>query len=94
MLLPFVFYAVDMSKLFLLLAAFVLVAIEPSQSRAYPPVEMQACLANALNAVTAKGLNTTYPKVKQYCDCSLTKIVDQGKDINSSIAYCNAKYIR
>lgn len=60
---------------------------------AYPQVEMQACMTNALNAVASKGLKATYSKVKNYCDCSLRKIMDEGRDINSSLAYCNAKYI-
>lgn len=82
-----------MCKLFLLIGSLVSVVFDPMRSRGYPQVEMKACLQNALIAVTSKGLNTTYPKVQQYCDCTLTKIVDQGKDINSSIAYCNEKYI-
>jgi hypothetical protein len=41
---------------------------------AYPQVEMQACMANALNAVVTKGLKVNYTQVKNYCDCSMRKI--------------------
>lgn len=60
---------------------------------AYPQVEMQACIKNAVNAVTAKGLNATMKQVKDYCHCSLKGIIDEGRDIGSTLEYCNLKYI-
>ena len=60
---------------------------------AYPPVEYNACIANALTAVYSKGLNSTLKDVENYCDCALTKIMDEGKPINPSLNYCNTKYI-
>jgi len=65
-----------------------------SKALSYPQVEMQACLSNAINAVAQKGISATYKKVQLYCDCSLRMILDEGRDINSSISYCNKKYIR
>ena len=61
---------------------------------AYPPVEYEACIENALKAVYSKGLSSTLKDVENYCDCALTKIVDEGKSIASSINYCNSIHIR
>ena len=74
-------------------AFFLVVTSAFSPVIAYPKVEMQACMANALNAVVTKGLKVNYTQVKNYCDCTMRKIVDEGLDINASLAYCNAKYI-
>jgi len=63
------------------------------KANAYPQVEMQACVNNAITAVAQKGISATLKQVKQYCDCSLRKIMDEGKDINASVSYCNNKYI-
>jgi len=61
-------------------------------ANAYPQVEMQSCIANAVNATMVKGLSTTIKKIEQYCDCSLKRIVDEGKDVRKSLNYCNALY--
>lgn len=81
-------------KLFLLLSIPIAlpVAME-SSALSYPAVEMQSCIANAINTAAQKGISTTYKKIQQYCDCSLRKIVDEQKDINSSLSYCNKRYI-
>ena len=57
----------------------------------YPAAEMRACVHNATNAVATKGLNATYKQVLDYCDCSLTAIIDRGQDMNQSLARCNVK---
>lgn len=61
---------------------------------AYPPVEYESCVENALMAIYSKGLSSTLKDVENYCDCALTKIVDEGKPITSSLAKCNSVYIR
>jgi hypothetical protein len=61
---------------------------------AYPQVEMDACMQNAFNAAAQKGLRATYKDLQKYCDCSSRKILDEGKEITSSIQYCNKKFIR
>ena len=61
---------------------------------AYPPVESESCIANALKTVYSKGLSSTLKDVQNYCHCALTKIMDEGKPITSSVSYCNDKYIR
>lgn len=63
----------------------------PLAASGYPAVEMQACMVNAMNAVTTKNLRANYQQVEAYCDCSLTAIIDRGQDINQSLARCNAK---
>lgn len=60
---------------------------------AYPQVEMNSCITNAVNAVMEKGLNATYEQVENYCDCALTKIIDEKRQIKQSLDFCNAQYI-
>lgn len=60
---------------------------------AYPQIEMNSCLANGLTAVAQKGLKASYLDVKNYCHCALTKMIDQGQDINGSLSYCNNRFI-
>lgn len=75
------------------ITASALVVLSGEQVKAYPPVEMEACLSNAFAAVVQKGLRATASDVKSYCHCALSKIIDQGKDINQSVNYCNRKYM-
>jgi hypothetical protein len=72
---------------------FLLLGVLETKAFSYPAVEMQACIVNATNAVMQKGISVTYKRVQQYCDCALKKIIDEGRDINTSINYCNKKYI-
>lgn len=64
------------------------------QAFAYPAIEYESCIEKALTSLYSKGLNSTLKDVKNYCDCALTKIIDEGKQIASSINYCNATYIQ
>ena len=77
-------------SIFQFLAAFCVA----SPAFAYPPIEYESCIENAMTAVYSTGLSSTLQDVQNYCDCALTKIVDEGKPITSSIARCNAIYIR
>jgi hypothetical protein len=72
---------------------FILLIALQFKALSYPAVEMQACISNATNAVLQRGISTTYKRVQQYCDCSLRRIIDEGREINTSISYCNKKYI-
>lgn len=72
---------------------FLLLGVLETKAFSYPAVEMQACILNATNAVINKGLSVTYKRVQQYCDCSLKRIIDEGRDITASLNYCNKKYI-
>jgi hypothetical protein len=72
---------------------FLLLGVLEPKAFSYPAVEMQACIANATNAVINKGISVTYKRVQQYCDCTLKRIIDERRDIITSINYCNKKYI-
>lgn len=72
---------------------FLLIGVLETKVLSYPAVEMQACIVNATNAVINKGLSVTYKRVQQYCDCTLRKIINEDRDINASINYCNKRYI-
>ena len=61
---------------------------------AYPPVEYEACIENALQAVYSKGLSNTLQDVEKYCDCALTKIIDKGQPIATSISYCSTIFMQ
>lgn len=74
------------------LAVFIASATLPLKSLAYPPVEYQACLKTATNSVVQKGIAATLNQVAGYCDCALRKIIDEGKEIRSSIAICEAAH--
>jgi hypothetical protein len=60
---------------------------------AYPQVEMQACMQTGLVSVVQRGVKATVNDVKNYCHCFLSRALDQGRDINQSINYCNSRYI-
>ena len=61
---------------------------------AYPTVEYESCIEKALESVFSKGLSNTIEDVENYCDCALTKIMDEGEPITSSINYCNTTYMQ
>lgn len=82
-----------MKKLVLLSLSPFYLLVSQANTYAYPQVEMEACINNAITTVAQKGISATYKKVRQYCDCSLKKILDEGKDINASVSYCNKKHI-
>ena len=65
-----------------------------SAAFAYPQAEFDACLGSAMDAVVKKQLKSTLQDVKNYCHCSLVKVVDQGRPIAASVADCNRRYIR
>ena len=58
-------------------------------AHAYPPIEFQSCVESGIAAVYKKGLDSTLDDVEAYCDCALTKIIDEGKPISPSISYCD-----
>ena len=77
----------------LVLSAVCLIFGLQSGAIAYPQVEMQSCIANAVNATMVKGLKTTYKSIEKYCDCALRRILDEGREVKKSLDYCNARYI-
>ena len=78
----------------LVLSAVCLIfGLQSGSAIAYPQVEMQSCIANAVNATMVKGLKTTYKSIEKYCDCALRRILDEGREVKKSLDYCNARYI-
>ena len=88
----FEFFASKRNNLIITATTLIFIS-QPSSAIAYPQVEMQSCIANAVNATMAKGLNTTIKKIEQYCDCSLKRIIDEGRDVRTSLDYCNELYV-
>lgn len=74
-------------------AVCLIFGLQPGSAIAYPQVEMQSCIANAVNATMVKGLKTTYKSIEKYCDCALKRILDEGREVMKSLDYCNARYI-
>lgn len=70
-----------------------LMMIFPAKIMAYPQVEMNACISSAVNSVVAKNLSATINELKGYCDCALRKVIDEGKEIKSSLYSCELKYL-
>lgn len=62
-------------------------------AKAYPAVEMQACMKEAIRSTSAKGLDYTARQLQSYCHCALKLVIDQGQGTTSSIRYCNKKYL-
>jgi len=62
-------------------------------ARAYPAVEMQACMKEAIQSTAAKGLDYTGRQLQNYCHCALTLVIDEGQGTTSSVRYCNKKYL-
>lgn len=81
------------SKGLMVSAMCLIFGLQPSSAIAYPQVEMQSCIVNAVNATMVKGLETTYKRIEKYCDCALRKILDEGRDVKKSLDYCNTRYI-
>ena len=68
--------------------------ILPAKVMAYPQVEMQACMAAAMNAVVVKTFSANMNDLNAYCDCALRKIIDEGKDIRLSISTCELRHLK
>jgi len=62
-------------------------------AKAYPAVEMQACMKEAIQSTAAKGLDYTAKQLQSYCHCALTLVIDEGQGTTSSTNYCNRKYL-
>ena len=54
-----------------------------------PNNQMDDCISSALNNPATKSISRI--AIRNYCDCALTAIIDQGKDIRSSGFECAQK---
>ena len=80
-------------KLSILVGLSLLAGMQILPSEAYPQSEMNSCVANGMKGVIDKQLRSTLSDVNKYCNCALSRIIDQGKPIATSIDYCNRVYI-
>ena len=55
----------------------------------YPESQMKDCLISAKNNPATKGVSED--SLKNYCDCALQAIIDQGRDIRESGYECALK---
>ena len=61
-----------------------------SNAIAFPQDELKACISNGKeNPNLTKQSQTS---IENYCDCALTLILDEGKEIQSSGYECATKY--
>jgi len=77
----------------LISALAITVASIPNTAKAYPAIEMQACMKEAIISTSAKGLDYTARQLQSYCHCALTLVIDEGQGTTSSAKYCNRKYL-
>jgi len=81
-----------MNKLLISALAITFASI-PNTAKAYPQVEMDACIKEAIQSTAAKGLDYTVRQLQSYCHCALTLVIDEGQGTTSSAKYCNRKYL-
>ncbi len=53
---------------------------------AYPANQMEDCIASANENPAVRKISED--SIKNYCDCALTAIIDEGKDIRESGYKC------
>jgi hypothetical protein len=81
-------YKFSLAFFFTLIAIFV-----PLMSKAYPKTEYESCLISATKSIKDNGIKASKEAIAKYCDCALTKIIDNNQDSDSSIYSCNQKHI-
>ena len=55
----------------------------------YPESQMKDCISSALNNPATKSISQS--SITNYCDCALTAIIDENKDIRESGFECAQK---
>ena len=75
-----------MKKFASLLLLFFILAIP---TYAYPENQMDDCISSAKDNPAVK--NISEESIRNYCDCALTAIVDEKKDIRESGYECATK---
>ena len=56
----------------------------------YPESQMEDCVSSAISNPATKSISKA--KITNYCDCALTAIIDNKKDIRESGYECAQKY--
>ena len=55
----------------------------------YPESQMEDCISSALSNPATKSISKT--SIRSYCDCALTAIIDENKEIRESGYECAQK---
>ncbi len=74
-------------KAFLIISIFIFTFTGNAFS--YPENQMSDCISSALNNPATKSIDEN--SIYEYCDCALTAIIDEGKDIRESGYECALK---
>ena len=60
-----------------------------SPAYSYPENQMDDCVSSALSNPATKSISKI--AIAKYCNCALTAIIDENKDIRKSGYYCAKK---
>ncbi len=67
----------------------ILLILFAGKAYSYPESQMDDCIASALSNPATKSISKT--EITNYCDCALTAIIDEEKDIRTSGFECAQK---
>ena len=73
-----------------ILIIFIIIFSYAGTAYSYPKDQMNDCISSALSNPATKSISKI--KIKNYCDCALTAIIDENKDIRESGYECAQKY--
>ena len=72
----------------ILIISFIFISFA-SKAYSYPESQMDDCVSSALNNPATKSISKD--SITNYCDCALTAIIDEKKDIRESGYECAQK---
>ena len=72
-----------------ILIIFILLISFASTANSYPESQMEDCISSAISNPATKSISKT--SISNYCDCALTAIIDEKKDIRESGYECAKK---
>ena len=75
----------------MLIVLFIVLVFPPS-AFSYPKEQLKECMLSA--KANPSILGAPESSIKNFCDCALTSIMDDGKDPDSSANKCVKKYFR
>ena len=76
-----------MMKILIILILFISFA---GTAYSYPENQMEECVSSAINNPATKSISKA--SITNYCDCALTAIIDENKNIRESGYECAQKY--
>ena len=78
-----------MNKMKGILIIFIIIFTYSSTAYSYPESQMDDCVLSALSNPATKSISKI--AITNYCDCALTAIIDENKDIRESGYECAQK---